>query len=313
MGAEAPIGIFVYNRPDHTRRLLESLHQNPAFATSPITVFCDGPKSDDDRRAIERTRAVVRELVPEGAAIIERDANQGLARSIIDGVTMLTERHGRVIVCEDDLVLSPHALDFLNRALERYRDEPRVMHVAAYMYPVKADLPPAHFYREATCWGWGTWDRAWRQFDPDAERLLDHVGGLRHKDRFNIEGSMYFYEMLRQQAVGRIDSWAIRWYASMFRAGGLALHPGRSLVQNEGFDGTGVHCGTTDAFDVSLADEAPVDLPDEVVECEATVAAMMAYRAPLRKTMAPGNPLKRRVVGLASRLARRLQRWRAVA
>ncbi|MGI9507734.1 MAG: glycosyltransferase family A protein [Geminicoccaceae bacterium] len=305
MGAEAPIGIFVYNRPDHTRRLLESLHRSPIFAESPVTVFCDGPKRDADLPAIERTRATVRERAPGSATIIERDVNQGLARSIIDGVTALTEEHGRVIVCEDDLVFSPHALDFLNRGLERYRDEPEVMHVAAYMYPVNAELPAAHLYREATCWGWATWDRAWRRFEPDAARLLQHLSDAKARHGFDIEGSMYFYEMLRQQVDGRIDSWAIRWYASMFRAGGLALHPGRSLVRNEGFDGTGVHCGKTDIFEVELTEEAPDAWPDEVSECRETVEAMIAYRAPLRSQLAPRRGLRR----LASGLVRRLQRF----
>ena len=308
MGAKAPIGIFVYNRPDHTRRLLESLHRNPIFAESPVAVFCDGPKRDDDLPAIERTRATVREHVPD-ATIIEQAANQGLARSIIEGVTALTEEHGRAIVCEDDLVFSPYALDFLNQGLERYRDEPDVMHVAAYMYPVEAELPPAHFYREATCWGWATWDRAWRQFEPDAAKLLAHVGDHARRERFNIEGSMYFYEMLRQQVDGRIDSWAIRWYASMFRAGGLALHPGRSLVRNEGFDGTGVHCGKTDVFEVELAEAPPDRWPDDVSECQETVDAMIAYRAPLRSQLAPSRGLRR----FASRIARRLQLFRRAA
>lgn len=313
MGEQAPVGIFVYNRPDHTRRLLESLHRNPIFGQSPITVFCDGPKTTDDLDAIACTRAVVREMLPASAAFVEREANRGLAASIIDGVSMLTRRHGRVIVCEDDLIFAPEALEFLNRALDRYRDEPKVMHVAAYMFPVKARLPEAHFYREATCWGWATWDRAWRHFEPDAARLLDYVGAPERKNRFDIEGSMYFHEMLRQQVVGRIDSWAIRWYASMFRAGGLALHPGRSLVQNEGFDGTGVHCGKTDVFKVDLADEAPTELPDMIEECPATIEAMIAYRAPLRRKLAPGRGIKRRVRNIASRLARQLLRWRAAA
>ncbi|MDH3659413.1 MAG: hypothetical protein OEU92_05170 [Alphaproteobacteria bacterium] len=313
MGAKAPVAIFVYNRPDHTRRLLQSLARNPEFAESPITVFCDGPKPGDDLQAIERTRATVRELVPGSATLVERDVNHGLARSIIDGVTRLTDEHERVIVCEDDLIFSPHALGFLNRALLHYRDEPRVMHVAAYMYPVDAELPSAHFYREATCWGWATWDRAWRRFDPDAKGLLDHVDDRARKNRFNIEGSMYFHEMLRQQATGAIDSWAIRWYASMFRADGLALHPGRSLVQNEGFDGTGVHCGRTDVFDVELADDAPDALPDDIQECAETVQAMIAYRAPLREKLAPRSGMKHRVFSLAKHLARRLQLWRTAA
>ena len=56
--------------------------------------------------------------------IIEREKNYGLARSIIDGVTTQVNAYGRTIVLEDDLVTAPYFLQFMNSALEMYKDEP---------------------------------------------------------------------------------------------------------------------------------------------------------------------------------------------
>lgn len=278
MSSGAPIAVFAYNRPEHTGRLLESLKACPEIGASTLRIYCDGAKRPEHAEGVAATRAVVARTAPAHAEIIERDTNFGLARSIITGVSELTAAHGRVIVLEDDLVLSPHALGFLNQGLERYAHEDRAMHVSAYMYPVRATLPPAFFYREATCWGWATWDRAWAHFEPDAAKLLAEIDAEGWRRDFNIDGSGYFYEMLVRQRDGSLDSWAIRWYASMFRRGGLSLHPGQSFIQNLGFDGSGVHCNVDSRFVVDFAKAQVTDLPSRVEESRQAVRAMRTYR-----------------------------------
>lgn len=281
----APIAVFVYNRPQHARDALLSILSNPEASESLISVYCDGPRSSDDVEAVEATRQTVREIVPR-AERIERSTNLGLAESVINGVTRQCEEHGQVIVVEDDLVLSPVALGYLNLALERYRNEDRVMHVSAYMFPVQGELPSAFFYREATCWGWATWARAWAHFEPDPRVIRDRVRAESDVSEFNIRDSMYFWEMLEAQIDGRIDSWAIRWYGSMFLRGGLALHPWRSLVENHGFDGSGVHSAATTDFEVKLSETVP-EMPEEIRECEEAVTAMIDYRT--RQSEVPGG------------------------
>ena len=290
----APIAIFAFNRPAHIARMLNSAKKNPSFSNRPIQIYCDGPKYKEQEYLIEETRQAVREHAPPHAEIIEREENLGLARSIISGVTELCAEHGQAIVLEDDLVLSPFALDFLQRGLDRYAQEDKVMHISAYMFPAPWRPPSApFFYREATCWGWATWKRAWDHFESDAGRLLEEIDHRGLRPEFDIRNSMYFYTMLQKQRDGEIDSWAIRWYASMFLRRGLSLHPPQSFVENLGFDGTGVHCNTDDHFNVAVA-TAPVDaMPDQVVESEAAIQAMIAYRQP--------SSVRRRVKGLLAR------------
>lgn len=275
----APIAIFAYNRPEHTKRLLKSLWRNPEFRESPVHIYCDGPKASAHASDVAAVRAVVREMAPPRTEFVMRDHNLGLANSVIAGVSDACARHGRVIVCEDDLVVSPVTLRYFNDALQRYMEEERVMHIAGYMFPVDCSLPQTFFYREASCWGWATWARAWKAFDPNPRASLDWINRKNARHAFNIDGSMQYYAMLKKQAAGRIDSWAIRWYASVFRAGGLALHPGQALIENRGFDGSGVHCNTTAAFDVDVSTMPITEFPQEVVECRTAVDAMIRYRS----------------------------------
>src|SRR5688572_18082092 len=153
MPRAAPIAIFVYKRAEHARGMLRSLLANPLAQHSLISIYCDGPRGPQDAEAVARTRAAVREAAPAHARIVERERNLGLAQSVITGVSEVVGEHGEVIMLEDDLELSPVVLDYLNAALERYRNEERAMHVSSFMYPVRARLPESFFYREATCSG----------------------------------------------------------------------------------------------------------------------------------------------------------------
>ncbi len=166
----APIALFIYKRPEHARRTIASLKVCAGYEESRLYVFADGPKSEAEIPAVQATRAVARELLGPRAVFIEQDHNRGLANSIIAGTTELCERHGQVVVVEDDLVLAPSFLRFLNEGLERYKGEPRVMQVAGHMFdvPSLADKQEALFLPKITSWGWATWKRAWDRFDPSA-------------------------------------------------------------------------------------------------------------------------------------------------
>ena len=260
----APIAIFAYKRPEHVRRLIGSLKANKLFALSAIYAFCDGPRGPKDAAAVSETRAVLRVALPDRAQIVESETNRGLARSIIHGVSLCCAAHGRVIVLEDDLVLSPHFLDFVNAALDRYADEPRVYHVSGYRYPVPLAEAP-QFFRLPCSWGWATWDRAWAHFDPDVNALEVRLRKEGLVWEFDVGGSFPFFRMLQRQARGKVDSWAIRWYASVFLRQGLAIYPNISQVLNGGFDGTGEHCGHASAYDVALG-RPSLNWPAEVME-----------------------------------------------
>jgi Glycosyltransferase like family 2 len=239
----APIAIFVYKRPDHTRRTIEALLQCPEFAESLLYVFCDGAKKPEDQAAIDETRAVVRSIVGEKAKMIEAAQNQGLANSIIAGVSKLLDEFDRVIVLEDDLIVSPHFLSYMNVALETYQNESLVMQVSGYMFPIKemASQTEAMFLPFTASWGWGTWRRAWDYFDPNATGWEVLKTDAAMKSRFNLNEAYNYFDMLASQMSGEIDSWAIRWYWSVFQNNGCVLYPSISHVDNIGIDGSGTH------------------------------------------------------------------------
>ncbi|MCJ8210721.1 glycosyltransferase [Mucilaginibacter sp. RS28] len=263
----APIALFVYNRPEHTRRTLSYLQKNLLADESRLYIFSDAAKTEADAAKVDEVRRIAEQVTGfKAVRIIAREQNMGLANSIISGVTQLVNDYGKVIVFEDDLLSSPYTLQYFNEALQRYQHQEQVMHIGAYMYDLKSpELPETFFYRAATSWGWATWARAWKNFEPDVDVLMKQFD--REKIRaFSIEGTMNFWKQMLQFKAGKNNSWAIRWYASIFLKNGLTLNPSHSLIQNIGHDGSGVHSNQEEMYQVHISRKPVTYFPDDLKE-----------------------------------------------
>lgn len=241
----APIILFVYNRPKHSSQTLNALALNPKAKESVLYIYCDGPKENattETRQLIEEVRTIVKkENRFKETIIIEHTTNKGLANSIVDGVTEVVNKHGKIIVLEDDIVTSSCFLQYMNDALNLYENEEKVMHVSGYMYPHTQALPNTFFYNVPLCWGWATWKRAWMHFENDTESLisfLDKDDKWKQADKF---GGNFLVDQLKQNFTGRLNTWFIKWHVSVFKNNGFTLYPSTSLVNNIGFDDSGVH------------------------------------------------------------------------
>lgn len=298
----APIGLFIFKRPEHTRRMILSLLACDGIDRSPVHVFADGPRSSADKAMVEATRGVARELLGDRATFVERDHNVGLANSVIEGVTALCAQYGSVIVVEDDLVLAPSFLQFLNQGLRWYADESRVMQVSGHMFdvPAIAGTHEALLLPMTTSWGWATWSRSWALFDPAATGWQQRFADDAAARRFNLDGAYDHLGMLRRQMRGVGDSWAIRWYYAVFVHGGLVLFPPQTLVANTGFDGSGTHDRLAlPARQAQLGSGGPLARPEELAESRhkgQVFGAVGAFRPSSRR---------RRLLGLTRAALRR--------
>jgi len=251
----SPIALFVYNRPEHTRRTVAALLQNEEAAESDLYIFSDGARDANVDQGVKEVRDYLATIVGfKKIEIIKRAENWGLSRSITTGVTDLANRFGSVIVLEDDLVTSPYFLRYMNDALSLYQYDDRVASIHGYIYPVKKALPETFFLRGADCWGWATWKRAWDLFEPDGAKLLAELERKNLTREFDFDDSYHFTKTLERHVARERDSWAIRWYASAFLANKLTLYPGVSLIDNIGQDASGTHGNTTDAYRTKLSE-----------------------------------------------------------
>jgi len=293
----SPILLFVYNRPYHTKQTIEALQKNDLAKESKIFIYSDAPKDENAKQGVEEVRSYIKSIDGfKDITIIEREKNFGLADSIINGVTKIVNRYGKVIVLEDDLVTSPYFLRFMNEALEFYEYEKRVWHISGWNYPIDTKgLDDVFLWRVMNCWGWATWKDRWEYYEKNIDRLVEKFS----KDdiyKFNLDGVENFWSQVLANRDKKINTWAIFWYATIFKHNGLSLNPAISYVRNIGHDSSGVHCGESDFQDnVLLNDKDKINFNIKLVENEVAVNKIKDF------FIRQKNPLFIRVVNKFSR------------
>jgi Glycosyl transferase family 2 len=304
----APIILFTYNRPEHTRQTVEALKKNIGAQDSLLYVYSDGAKDGLQADAVQRVRAYLDSIDGfKSVEVVERKRNMGLAASVISGVSEVLERHSRAIVVEDDLLSAPGFLLFMNSALCTYQSRREVFSVTGYNYPlpIPANYPdPAYLSYRGSSWGWGTWVDRWRLVDWQVNDFADLLWNEPAQERF-ARGGYDLLPMLRKQMSGEIDSWAIRFDYAHAKNDAYCLHPIRSMIRNIGFDGSGIHCSTSNAYDVEL-DQAVLSgslNPDLAVD-EEILRIFNERFCPERSMLEPNRGILRRIGRRISRAGR---------
>lgn len=255
----APVAVFAFNRSDLLLRTLAALAANDLAKESDITVFCDGPRHDEEKKATDGVRAVAH--AAQGFAsvhVVERQRNMGCAASIIDGLTYMFALHERLIVIEDDIICSPYTLAFLNAGLEFYATDSRVFNISAWSPPPSLLRIPSDYLHDVyavprfNCWGWASWRNRFQDIDWTVADYGDFKSSSSLRKAFDAGGGD-MSAMLDAQMEGRIDSWAIRADYARFKKGQVGINPVKSYTTNIGMD-SGTHCTeATGKFDNDLS------------------------------------------------------------
>ena len=245
----APITLFVYNRLWHIQQTIGALQKNVLAKQSEIFIFSDGPRSEEDKKKVRDVRNYIHTIDGfKKIKIRERKKNHGLAESIIAGVTEIVNKYGKIIVLEDDLFVSKGFLKFMNESLMLFENNRRVGVVSGYVFPLNQYPKTPFFLIGGNCWGWGTWKRAWSLFEKDPSTILSYIGENNSSNEFDFNGYAGYIDSLKTMGKKTTKTWAILWYGTLFINHLLGYHPNYSLVQNIGFDGTGLHSGVTTIY-----------------------------------------------------------------
>lgn len=309
----SPIVIFVYNRPDHTKRVIESLMVNQEASESDLIIYSDSAKTESHLTKVNEVRSYLKQITGfKSIQVVERMENYGLAKSIITGVSEVIEKSETVIVLEDDILVSPYFLKFMNSGLENYKNEEKVASIHAYSYPMHTKgLDDTYLIRGADCWGWATWKRAWKFFEADGKKLRDELLKGNLVGKFDYDHTYPFFRMLEDQIAGRNNSWAIRWHASIFLKNKLTLYPKDSLILNIGLDNSGTHCDDNDFLSREFSTKKNHKFPILVEENFEARARMVTYFRSISKTQNPSTRsyvIKncKRLIGFLKRILIRL-------
>ena len=260
------IALFVYNRPEHTHEVLKGLQRNNI---SKLYIFSDGFKVEKDKDSVGKVRNLIDSIDWCETEIIKNIENRGLAGSIVYGVNYVLERHTRIIVLEDDCVPSDNFIAFMEKCFGEYENNEKVMNVTGYSLPIKIpDNYPydIYFSYRSSSWGWGTCKRAWKYFDRN-KLILDEIKkSINLRKKINRAGEDLI-PMLKNQINGKLDSWAVFWAINIIKNDGICINPVKSKIKNIGHDGTGIHCGSNNRYEVKIFKEDInlLNLPDKII------------------------------------------------
>lgn len=263
----SPICLFVYKRYETTKLMLESLLACPECKDSELYVFMDEARNDDEARDVERVRQLFDNLQGfRKVNLFPARMNKGMANSVIDGVTKVLQEHDDIIVLEDDLVVSPDFLQFMNAALKTYKDRSDIWSISGYtprLQELEGDGRNGVFVvPRAQCWGWATWSDRWETVDWEVSDFSRLAQSKELRKEFDKGGNDLFrtLEMERRE---RIESWAVRWAYAAAKQSRWTVNPMQSKVQNIGLKSSESHVGWHDErHNVELHGNATVIDPD---------------------------------------------------
>lgn len=276
--AYAPIVLFCYNRPWHLEQTLSSLKKNAEARESELYVFCDGPKPyirHKDYLNLLKVAELCSDIEGfKSVKVFRSESNKGLQRSVIEGLNLVFNMHQKAVVLEDDVLVSPYFLKFMNEGLEAYKNEKRVLSLGSwnYFYPGSVNF----FNHMPDTIAWATWKDRWEWFEPDGQKLYRQLREKQLMDRFNLDQRFNFESMLLKQIKGQTSSWAIRWTALAVLKDTLTLYPSQSLSKHIGFGNDSTNCEEEDYNkNLNLAN-TPVQIsPVPVLEDKASVDAWL--------------------------------------
>lgn len=240
----APIILFVYNRPSHTRQTIEALLANPLAKDSDLYIYSDAPKNHEAEEKVSEVRKYIHTITGfKNINIIERRKNFGLSDNIIDGVTTIVNRYEKIIVLEDDIVVSSAFLEYMNHALNYYENQKKVWCINAYCLPTDYKSIGINYFftREVNCWGWATWKNRWQHYKKDTNWALANFNNKKIK-YLNLNSIHNYWEQVVLNHHKKINTWFIFFYLSSINNDAFALSPTTSYVTQIGFDNSGTHC-----------------------------------------------------------------------
>lgn len=266
----APLIIFAYNRYDHIESTIYHLLKNKLASETELYIYSDAPKSDKDTVSVQKVRKVLHQISGfKNILIVEREKNYGLAKNIIEGVTEVIEKYGKIIVLEDDLLTSENFLCYMNESLEYYKDRKDIFSVSGYT----GKLPSLSKYNNDTylayrpsSWGWATWKDQWNNIDWNVEDFEEFIKNKKAVKRFN-RGGIDMTRMLKHYMKGKNNSWAIRWSYAMHKQNKYSVYPKVSKIQNIGFGEDATHCSGVNIYQTILdkTSKCNFNFTDEII------------------------------------------------
>ncbi|MDP8207334.1 MAG: hypothetical protein P9L92_11770 [Candidatus Electryonea clarkiae] len=297
----APILISVYTRLGHLKRCVNSLKLNKISKDSDLYIVSDAPCKNEDIPLVDEVREYINSITGFNSVnLLANKNNLGGIKSIRDARDVVFSRYDRSIFMEDDNLVSPQFLTYMNEMLTKYETNDSIYTICGYHFRINiSDNYPydIYFSRSFSAWGYALWKSKYVDIYSDTFQMNDKSALKRFKKTMT-----FGYEVLRRDMESGNMIGDARIGYLLFRNNQYCVLPTKTLVTNIGHDGSGLHGHVTDDYINQKFDPAfvPSRFPPEVYEDKRIKRELKRYFAVSRYKKA------RRVCG---KIYRSLRGW----
>lgn len=243
----APVLISVYNRLKHLEKCVDSLKSNEFAKFTDLYIVSDAPYKKEDNTIVFKIREYINSIKGfNSVKLIANKNNLGASRSIGNARNKVLDMYDILIIMEDDNIVSPHFLTFINEMLAKYEADNSIYSICGYNFRINiSDNYPydIYFYRTFCAWGFGIWKNKYVDISSDTFQINDK-SAIRKYKKMAPSG----YEVLKHDMeTGDICGDARIGYL-LHKNNQYCVFPIKTLVTNIGHDGSGRHCGISDVF-----------------------------------------------------------------
>jgi hypothetical protein len=238
-----PVLFLIFNRPETTKQVWEVIQ---SVRPKHLYVAADGPRSTrpEDIEKCKQARAIVQPDWDCELKILYREENLGCRNAVSQAITWFFNEVEEGIILEDDCLPDPTFFNFCSVLLEKYRNEPSIMHIGGcnFQYGKKRGEGSYYFSKYNHIWGWATWRRAWESYDMDMKDypLLKNQKTWREVF-FNEYEEKKWRPKFQSVYDNKYDTWDYQWTFAIWKSKGLAVTPQVNLISNIGFDKNATH------------------------------------------------------------------------
>ncbi|MAJ30418.1 MAG: hemolytic protein HlpA-like protein [Gammaproteobacteria bacterium] len=232
-----PVAVIIFNRPDNTSQLLESLK---LYKPENLYVISDGPRKnfESDKEKVAKSRKIFEKIDWKCEVFYNNsDSNLGCRERIISGLNWVFNKEEKAIILEDDCIPSKEFFDFMESMLNRYQTNKKISSVCGttFLSDWKGEENSYLYSKYCNVWGWATWKDRWQKIDFDlvnldkvkkTKFLKDYLGSFR--------AYVYWHWILNKVNDKKIDSWAYIWNFTNFVNEKLSIIPETNLLSNIG-------------------------------------------------------------------------------
>ncbi len=275
-----PVIIPTLNRYQHFKECVKSLAACTHADKTELVIGLDYPPSEKYVEGWKQIKTYIPTITGFAkVTVFEHDHNLGPAGNSNALEQYVTGKYDAWIYTEDDNVFSPCFLDYMDKCLEKYKDDETVLAISGYMnsvtFPVtvskKASIVRMQDYM---AWGIGVWKRTKKEladFMPAhyMHYVCSHKNILKKMKPYLRDLYQLIFWTKGNPELDRQCDFTIACYCKINNK--YIINPAFSLVRNMGYDGTGVNCGVLDDNYLAkqpISSDKLFDLQDNLTENE---------------------------------------------